>query len=473
MLTPATINLEGVLVSRGGLGMTKGCRLGRPETRLEQGVGVRRGGVLLTKGCPLGRPKMPSNDGVGVRRTGVLLTKECRDSGVDATQRLGTLEGTQGLFVNPKADRHSNAIIPRQAPDFERLFRESDMATFEQEETIKNELKALLDELGAIKPDDLIRADVLGKELSFEPGRAVFERTLKLFRDLSNSNLDNVSFNILQGLKNQTQDAVTKFKQIREFSLSKYPNNAVAQRDGFINAIQEAYNGYFSTLHPVIAYSIRKGTDFEQLESRASDLVKKIEEQKTESETKQKHILVEMDSTLQKVRQAAAEVGVSQHATHFKVQSDDHAGKSKNWLIATVITAILTAAWGGVTFFIHPEGTGGNPPTTAQIVQFTFSKIIILSGLYYALVWCGRNYSAHRHNHVVNKHRQNALSSFETFAKAAGDDVDIKNAVLLQATQSIFSPQMSGYTEKDADGVAPNKIIEILRSVSSSAAQKP
>ena len=351
------------------------------------------------------------------------------------------------------------------------------MATFEQEEQVKTELRTALNELVKLKPEDLVRADVLGKDLSFEPGKLIFERTLKMFRDLNQVNLDNVAHNTLLGLKNQANAALAQFKNINEFSVTKYPNNTVGQRDAFISQIRDNYDTCFGTLSPVIAYSIRKGTDFEKIEVRAEEIVHSLEAASAEAQTKQKHLLVEMESTLQRVRQAAAEVGVSQHATHFKTQSDEHAALSRKWLIATAIMAALTIAWGFVTFFIHASGTGTtgtppipNPPTVAEIVQFTFSKIIILSGLYYALVWCARNYSAHRHNYVVNKHRQNALSSFETFAKAAGDDVDIKNAVLLQATQSIFAPQISGYTESENDATAPSKIIEILRSVG--AAQK-
>jgi hypothetical protein len=176
-------------------------------------------------------------------------------------------------------------------------------------------------------------------------------------------------------------------------------------------------------------------------------------------------LVSEMESTLQKVRQAAAEVGVAQHATHFKDEAEAHEKQAGKWLTRTVWAAIATIGWGAASFFIHPENE------TAKIIQFAVAKLIILSALYYALVWCARNYNAHRHNYVVNKHRQNSLSTFETFVKAAGDDVDTKNAVLLQATQSIFSGQASGYIGKESDSETPNKFIEIMRSVSSSASK--
>jgi len=66
----------------------------------------------------------------------------------------------------------------------------------------------------------------------------------------------------------------------------------------------------------------------------------------------------------------------------------------------------------------------------------------------------------------VNQHRQNALSTFETFVKAAADD-QTKGAVLLQATQAIFTPQVTGFIAQESDSGGPAQVLEIFRSASS------
>jgi hypothetical protein len=81
-------------------------------------------------------------------------------------------------------------------------------------------------------------------------------------------------------------------------------------------------------------------------------------------------------------------------------------------------------------------------------------------------MWCARNYRPNRHNYVMNKHRANALSTFESFVRAAQQDVSIKNAVLLQATSAIFAGHGSGYVGQEGEPDSPNKIIEITRSFS-------
>ena len=335
------------------------------------------------------------------------------------------------------------------------------MATLEEEKNKREALHKALEELNEIKAIDLIRADELGRNLSFAAGVPVFERVLNLFHDLYECNLDNIPFNTLNNLMSQATNAINTFKNIKTFSAEKYPQNIIGQRDTFIADLRNQYDNYFQAISPIISYSIRKGTDFKALENNARAVVSSIESLKKEYEEKQINLIKSMESTLNKVRQAAAEVGVAQHATHFKDEAEFNSKQSNRWMIATGIASFATIGWGVACFFIQP------PQETMNIVQYTIAKLIILSALYYSLVWCAKNYSAHRHNFVVNKHRQNALSTFETFIKAAENDADTKNAVLLQATQSIFSSQPSGYVNKETESESPNRFIEIMRSVGS------
>ena len=75
-------------------------------------------------------------------------------------------------------------------------------------------------------------------------------------------------------------------------------------------------------------------------------------------------------------------------------------------------------------------------------------------------------YRAYRHNCTINTHRQNALMTFEMFTNAAKDE-QTKNAVLLQATQSIFSPQPTGYLSGDSEQGSNPQILEIIKNIGS------
>lgn len=339
------------------------------------------------------------------------------------------------------------------------------MATIDQEDAKRQELSNFLNQLENFSPEKLTREKDLGRDLSFAEGIEYFKRNLRLFRDLSKSNLDTIPFNALHKLVDISQQAVNQFNEIMDFSLQKYPQNPVNSRDTLIHQIRDSYDGYFDIISPIIAYSVRKGTDFEKLEEEATKSVDNIKSIISEQEKTRQGMLIEIESTLDKVKRAAQEVGVAQHAIHFREEAIEHKNSSRKWLIATVIMASITFIFALVSFgsLFHPTFQTINTP---QAIQFTVAKLIIFSVLFTMLIWTGKIYRSHQHNYVINKHRQNALSTFETFVKAANDD-QTKSAVLLQATQCIFSPQQSGYVAQDGEIMNYPQVLEIIRGATS------
>ena len=85
--------------------------------------------------------------------------------------------------------------------------------------------------------------------------------------------------------------------------------------------------------------------------------------------------------------------------------------------------------------------------------------------LFYLLTIATGNYRAQSHNYIVNKNKQNALSTFETFVKAT-DNEEIKNAVLLQTTKAIFNNTQSGYLKNECIGEESSQIIEVFKDFS-------
>jgi hypothetical protein len=331
------------------------------------------------------------------------------------------------------------------------------MASLQEEEKEREMLVKSLSELTAINPDDLVRKEQLGNELSFESGLPVFRRTLDLFKELNDINLEIIPQNFLNSIKSQINDAIEKFKKIREFTSNQ--SNPASVRNQLISNLQEQYGSYFGTLHTILSYAHKKETDLTRLENDAKEILKFMNESKDYLATEQRKALDETNSVLDKVRQAAAEVGVAQHATHFETEAKYHLKQSFWWMISTIVLASLTIGWGITSFFLFPHSSEVNGVLPAII-----SKLIILVGLYYGLVWSAKNYKSNRHNFVVNTHRQNSLKTFETFVKAAGSDNETKNAILLQATKTIFGYQPSGYVSNEADSDNTPNYFEIIKN---------
>ncbi|MBI3089461.1 MAG: hypothetical protein HYY96_02250 [Candidatus Tectomicrobia bacterium] len=333
-----------------------------------------------------------------------------------------------------------------------------------QEQTVREALQTILSNLTLILSQDLVRTNELGTELDFSDGLKVFDRTLALFRSLQDANLDNVPLQRLQELKSLADEASQHFKDVQTFS-SAGQDKPKQARDQRIRAIAEQYNNQFQSISPIIAYSVRKGTDFQRLEEDARKTVAEAKEIRDGMEKESKEWLAQIEDTQEKVRRAAAEVGVAQHAIHFSEEAIKYRKQSIGWLIVTGCLSLITILYGLYNAWNYTWLFKSGPSilTTEQTIQIAMSKLVVFAVLYYGLIWSGRIYKAQRHNYVINRHRQNALSTFETFVKAASDD-GTKNAVLIQATQSIFSPQNSGFLSKDSEPSASPKILEIIRN---------
>lgn len=335
------------------------------------------------------------------------------------------------------------------------------MATLEQQQKKREELEKNLNELTGITPESLVKKAELGTALSFEEGLPYFQRTLKLFTDLRNVKLDEISFTALNQLNNVATQALTEFNNIKSFSIEEHPQNTKDARDQLIEVIRDKYDSYYQTVTPHVAYSIRKGTDFESLENQARDTLEELKKLKNgiiEEQTKSKK---ESDSILESMRKAAAEAGVSQHAIYFKQEAEEHEKKSVNWLKATYLLAIgtvLYAICATILYFYLQQSLDFN-----HMIHLAIAKILIFTVLYYATIWCGKNYRSYLHNYIANKHRQNSLSTFQAFVKAT-DDESTKNAVLLRATEAIFNVGQTGFVSSEQDSQGSPQILEIIRA---------
>lgn len=175
---------------------------------------------------------------------------------------------------------------------------------------------------------------------------------------------------------------------------------------------------------------------------------KEIEKMVKELESKNK----EAGETLTKIKEISGTAGATVYSEVFKNQAIKHERQAHNWFIGAL--SILGVIIAYLLFLLFQN------PTTNQsfeiVVQNAFVKILFLSTLFYALYQCVRNYNANMHLRVLNQHRQNAIETFEAFANAATTP-EVKSAVLMQATQSVFDFNKSGHLSKDnPSGSSPN-----------------
>jgi cobalamin biosynthesis protein CbiD len=102
------------------------------------------------------------------------------------------------------------------------------------------------------------------------------------------------------------------------------------------------------------------------------------------------------------------------------------------------------------------------PASNADVFQLITSKILIFTVLGYLLIMAAKNYTTHKHNAVVNRHRQNALLTYRALVTAA-EDTGTQDIVLAHAASCIFSPQETGFSHGRSDSTTGSKsVLELM-----------
>ena len=196
----------------------------------------------------------------------------------------------------------------------------------------------------------------------------------------------------------------------------------------------------------------------EKLKEATDESQKHREEAEQNEVTRQK----EFAELINKVEDKLAKETVSKHKVIFAKQAEEHLQASHRWLRAT---GGLIVAFGGVFYWLFSvlklegmEWTG--------VLQNVFTKGFLLTLIYLVLNRSIKNYTAHKHLEVINRHRQNALDTFDTFVESAGENRETRDAVLLAATNAIFDANQSGYLSAKTKGTDnANPIQQVVRAV--------
>lgn len=205
--------------------------------------------------------------------------------------------------------------------------------------------------------------------------------------------------------------------------------------------IDDAYEASFNTIVTITSYQL-SSPNFGNLEKRAEETVARIETTAAKIIEDAKKASEKAESILQKVRETAVETGVTQHAGVFQDEANDSKKYAKWWLAACLLPLAAFALFFAALTLPNTEKTG-------EVVLFVATRLAAFSVLAYALFFCVKNYAAHRHNYVVNKHRHNALRTYRALVESSvtGEMHDI---VLMQAAKCIYEQRDSVYAKNDS-----------------------
>lgn len=304
-----------------------------------------------------------------------------------------------------------------------------------------------------------LERDELGKSFNFRSAIEPADRLKGLFQKVPLGSLNEFPDQQLDKIQKQADSVFNLLEQVEGFDETQA--NATEARNGIIQSIKDVYQNAFNTLMPFISYGVARTVDFQTLESDGRAVLQSIKDQTDGALKEIDESKSEASNVLDEIKRTAAEQGVSQQAHYFSEEATHHDTEASKWKTTTQRWAAALIIYGIVSFFLHKIPVIA-PSGVPEAIIFVASKILIFAVLTYMLILSARNFLSHKHNAVVNKHRQNALMTFNALVNA-GQGKETQDIVLSHASACIFTAQDTGYTKHGGSnsGQMPN-IIDMI-----------
>lgn len=295
----------------------------------------------------------------------------------------------------------------------------------------------------------------LGSEFQFSEAVSPTEKLISLFQKIPSDSMVEFPEKELKAIQSTANSTFNIFDQILSFDV-KQPEPG-QRRDALINQLDGTFQQTFSVLFPFISYAMARTVDFNQLSTDGRAAVQGVKDDVAELVTELNTTSEEATRVLTEVRELAAEHGVTQQAKYFSEQATKHERSAAYWLKASIGMAVLVLLYAISTLFF-PYLEIFQADSNLQAIQLLASKFLVFAVLSFGLFQTIKNYQAHRHNAIMNNHRQNALLTYKTLAEAGGS-AEARDTVLQHAAAAIYAPSDSGYMKSEERGYGGNPVV--------------
>lgn len=255
---------------------------------------------------------------------------------------------------------------------------------------------------------------------------------------------------------NACNEVLTKFDQIIQFNHNQ--QNPTHIRDSYLAELEQVYNSFLENTLMLFTLSLSNQSSVEQTEDKIKTLLSNIEIQSSNLQKAAKEKLDEANTLIESIKNASAKEGTLKQASYFRNEKDYHRTRAKWWSAGTIASALVLILYTVFSFNMHKwfgiDLAGDNQKALLWQIQTT--KFLIFAILAYLLVLSVRNFMAHKHNMVINSHRETALCTFEALANAANQDEGARDIILNHAAACIFTPQDTGYTKSHSNDTGTN-----------------
>lgn len=327
-------------------------------------------------------------------------------------------------------------------------------------------VRNLLSRIQKIEPQALVRKQELGTSQAFEEAPELAERIIFLFNKVKIEFLDRIPDEYLDRVYESSSIFLDIIDEITSFDPSSDENSYT--RNELTDLLRRNYFKFFNDLHEIISFITSISIDEKSYVSEKESEINKII-----SSVKNDIVIIndakeESLNILENIKKSSAESGLNQQANYFRSEAIYHSRISIFWGFLVFILSILLASL-SISYVHYYESISLITEDPYAAIQIIVSKVIIFAIITYLLILSVRNFLAHRHNIVINRHRQNALLTYNALVDATSSS-SANDIVLSYAASCIFAPQETGYSKHDSassEGTPPIHLLsQIIRSSS-------
>jgi hypothetical protein len=337
-----------------------------------------------------------------------------------------------------------------------------------------------IEELNKFKNIDLEK--ISRKDL----GEKGFESIVHYIASLQSliNELVQIEFNInlpeiwVNEIENQIRKINALIEPITSYNFDRDAQNRYALRKRIIEDVKKYYTEYFNgNNNGIIIYSAIKQFSFSSTYKNANNL---SSYQKEFNDT-----LLKINNLYEELKAKSGEATVSDYAKIFENQSEKHSsftfnwktrkfGLSEKWLLIGIFTTIIffCLLLNFSNYFPIEELTSinGIQKMTYNISNI-FSRILIVSVLIYLINFSFKQYSINKHLATTNRHRQNALNSYQLFINSLKDDIgnsaSIRQTLMIEVAKAIYGQENTGYiNEKSGNNLKSPTILDFSKIIS-------
>lgn len=327
---------------------------------------------------------------------------------------------------------------------------------------------------------DLVRTRDLGEQLDFSSDRPLFMEVKDFSGKIADLPWKMLPESSVQSVLSHVNNVNNSVNEIQSFSLTD-GDNPINRRDRLSNRFRSNSESLKNQVVPLMGFLLWADGKGDAGMTRALDQV--VEELREQSgaflaETGQivdqargaaeraAALEQEAEQALPAIRATAAEKGVSQEADVFSRAAERYEKASTKWLWIAAGLALLTI---GAAFGLFWLWARDGQITDSDVLQLVLIKAAVLAILTYATVTAVRFYRSNSHLAVVNRHREDALRTFQTFVSGASDD-NVKDKVLLAAAHAAFGQTPTGLVSEKGEG---SGTLEILDGIGGNLIRRP